>query len=642
MALRVVTVQSAGGDYSSLNAAYVGELGDLTAAGLNRQLEIDCYNVVDTTAADSGAGWTTDATHTVLTVAVDNHHGFFGGVGGAAAYSLDTSGGTALKVRIDFATVRGLSLRSTFAFGAGFAGIGASVRIERSLCITSSPNGVPAAQFNGDGTHAENCLFVPNNGAAFSSLATGTVTLSNCTGYNGGLQNNGGGVVAAINCAAAGTQVGGFLPGTWTGSSNCASTDGTSPSSGSGHRINQTISLFDPANGDYRVRYSDAGVKGYGTDLSADPTYPFSVDIANTTRTVPWDIGAFVAIATPIKDVYLRTVPSDTNTNDVRLYPFTADAAPAVSIAIGTSAETSADAILAERISAAVTTTAEQSSAETLTERYTLAITTAAEESSAATMAERVSAAITTANEQASAATLTERYSAAITTANEQSSASSLAERVSAAITTANEQSSAATLVERITASVATASEQSSDATLVERLSLAVASANEAFSDAVESEAEPGTVASSTEAYSDASMAVRISLAVESSAEASSGATLELPVETLEGFGGGRHVDNYFGPPQKLRVRVASGVEASSDAVMGVRPRIGMAVASTVQAGSQAILRERIGAKIQTETFALTSNSVLDIKDGDDEEIMQLYSAYQELMDDPAYELIGV
>src|SRR4051812_38070458 len=104
MALRVVTVKSASGDYSSLNAAFVGEVGDLVS--LNRQLEIDCYNFVDATAADTGAGWTTDATHAVLITAVDNHNGFVGGIGGAACYVLNND----CTVRAPWTVVSGLCL----------------------------------------------------------------------------------------------------------------------------------------------------------------------------------------------------------------------------------------------------------------------------------------------------------------------------------------------------------------------------------------------------------------------------------------------------------------------------------------------------------------------------------------------------
>jgi hypothetical protein len=299
MTARLVTVKSSGGDYTTLNAAFVGEVGDLTAAGLNRQLEIDCYNFVDSTAAASGAAWTTDASHTVLITAVDNHGGLYGGSGGTGAYSNSRH----IDPAIGFATLRGLSVGQSDTDHAFFIS-GANTRVERCIAQTAAASTTGFAPFSG-GTncHLENCLVVGDGvhpQVAFSLLAaTGTTTLYNCASVNAltAFHPGGANTVAAINCLASGVSGNGFGTGTWTGSGTCASSDGTSPSSGAGHRINQTFTFVNVSGGDYHLAAADRGARGFGTDLTADSSFPLAVDIDNVARPAGlWDIGADQAV----------------------------------------------------------------------------------------------------------------------------------------------------------------------------------------------------------------------------------------------------------------------------------------------------------------------------------------------------------
>lgn len=71
-----------------------------------------------------------------------------------------------------------------------------------------------------------------------------------------------------------------------------ASSDATA--GGSNSRINQTFTFVDEDNLNYQLASSDAGAKGFGTNLSAEG---FSDDINRNTRTDPWDIGAVIAQA---------------------------------------------------------------------------------------------------------------------------------------------------------------------------------------------------------------------------------------------------------------------------------------------------------------------------------------------------------
>ena len=75
---------------------------------------------------------------------------------------------------------------------------------------------------------------------------------------------------------------------------NVASADATATlGTGSNNRINQTFSFVDAAMKDFHLAATDTGALTYGTDLSADPNYPFSTDIDGEARPhgASWDIG---------------------------------------------------------------------------------------------------------------------------------------------------------------------------------------------------------------------------------------------------------------------------------------------------------------------------------------------------------------
>lgn len=103
----------------------------------------------------------------------------------------------------------------------------------------------------------------------------GVVYLKNCLGYRQG-------------------GVGACFAGTFNSASYCAADDDTADNVvGDGHRINQTFTFVDAANGDYSLTASDAGARDYGVDLSSDLSLAFSDDAKGSTRSGTWDIGAF-------------------------------------------------------------------------------------------------------------------------------------------------------------------------------------------------------------------------------------------------------------------------------------------------------------------------------------------------------------
>lgn len=102
------------------------------------------------------------------------------------------------------------------------------------------------------------------------------------------------------------------------------------------------------------------------------------------------------------------------------------------------------------------------------------------------------------------------------------------------------------------------------------------------------------------------SPAAGVSLAITTSAEASSNAvfSIEGTAELPQGRGG-QFSDRFQSYPQKLTVRITSGVEVSSAAVMGVRmpavviPSVSLKIRSRINAPrSQGTFRERLGLAV--------------------------------------------
>ena len=114
-------------------------------------------------------------------------------------------------------------------------------------------------------------------------------------------------------------------------------------------------------------------------------------------------------------------------------------------------------------------------------------------------------------------------------------------------------------------------------------------------------------VGSSSEASSAATLVERIATAVTSSSEDFTGATVTIPASTSNGgagawtFGGRRRA-----LPKYLTHLgdIDSSSESSSAAVMGVRPRIGMAVTSDAASGSAAALAERLSMRAASGSSA--------------------------------------
>ena len=136
------------------------------------------------------------------------------------------------------------------------------------------------------GSIAVNCLALRGENSFGFQGNAGTTYYYNCNAIdnqNDGFQEGGGDVEVCKNCLATGNTTDDFeQSGTYTGSVGNASGDATAP--GTGPRINQTFTFIDAANDDYHLDDTDAGAKGFGSDLSADGTFAFDDDVDGELR----------------------------------------------------------------------------------------------------------------------------------------------------------------------------------------------------------------------------------------------------------------------------------------------------------------------------------------------------------------------
>jgi hypothetical protein len=68
------------------------------------------------------------------------------------------------------------------------------------------------------------------------------------------------------------------------------SEDGTA--TGTGSRVNQTVTYANEGGLDFRLSSSDTSALGFGLDLSGDVLYPLVLDVSRATRATPFNIGA--------------------------------------------------------------------------------------------------------------------------------------------------------------------------------------------------------------------------------------------------------------------------------------------------------------------------------------------------------------
>ena len=305
-------VRASGGDYTTLAAWESAQQRDLVAADEIARAAVGAFNDLSTTV--SIAGWTADASRHII-VEAENTAARAKLPWDATAYVLQmTNAGSCISVFDGRPRLIGLQLE-VLAYGFNFAqyGVSSADYFEAHECVVryvgNASNNGNAWGFNNayGGYRARNCVVMNFDGTgggtnrtAFQNSAnTGGRSLDNCMAINCqigfcGLEDYS--PVVARNCLTDDRGLSGAVgfAGTYTtGTEYNASDDATAP--GTNSRTGQTFTFVDAEGGNYRLASGDVGAKGFGTNLSADPTYPFSIDFDGLTRTVPWDIGALIA-----------------------------------------------------------------------------------------------------------------------------------------------------------------------------------------------------------------------------------------------------------------------------------------------------------------------------------------------------------
>jgi hypothetical protein len=311
----VVTVGPTGRDYTSLIAAEAGEQRDLVA--LNEVAEIVCYGFVDQPGV-SFSGWTADATrHIIVRAAAGAEAGMPWRTTGAYTLSgMPVTGGNSINVSDGRPRFIGLQIRvDAFSFDFTQHGISGADYFEVENChiryVGHPTNNGQAYGINNafGGYRAVNTIvadFDSTGGGtgriAFhnASLTTGRV-IYNCTAINCliGVQGSADFSTATVKNTLVDSRglsgaVGFQDLGSGFGASSDYNATDLTGAPGANSRNSQNFTFVDAAGGDYRLTLDDLGARRFGTDLSADPTYPFNNDFQNRVRHASsWDIGAF-------------------------------------------------------------------------------------------------------------------------------------------------------------------------------------------------------------------------------------------------------------------------------------------------------------------------------------------------------------
>lgn len=320
----VDTAVAASGDGSSWTAAYKTLAAALTALAQNlvtagNSLVIHCRasaGGADTTAPSFSATWVTDATHylTIQVDAADRHAGIWD----TTKYRLQ--GGFYPVFSAIPAYTRFIGLQALCTADDVNTSIWrntnriAGVQITSCISRWSNKNYTYGSQImadvgvdmGGDPWVIRNCVYYGGVGTHGRSGSMGVYAVNSYTVVEGctligGATNDATGI--GVSDGYSRVRATDVLCKGWAsfGNPNAAGTDynagDTASVPGVHSRSTQTFSFVDAANDKYQLASTDTGAKGFGTDLSADASWPFSDDVSGAARTTPWDIGAFKAAA---------------------------------------------------------------------------------------------------------------------------------------------------------------------------------------------------------------------------------------------------------------------------------------------------------------------------------------------------------
>jgi hypothetical protein len=195
--------------------------------------------------------------------------------GGRRAISVGNVAGTAKFLTMDRCRVRVTSSGTgTDIIGVQYQNAGGRLRLVNTISELS-------------GTNTANVTAV-----SVRTDVASTSVLYNCTVYGAGVGvSYSGTALKAINTLTSACTDGWSSTTYRTGTDyNASSVASDAP--GANSRNAQTFTFENAGSGDYRLAAGDAGARTFGANLSADGDYAFSIDMASTARSAPWDIGA--------------------------------------------------------------------------------------------------------------------------------------------------------------------------------------------------------------------------------------------------------------------------------------------------------------------------------------------------------------
>jgi hypothetical protein len=298
--LRTVTVKPSGGDYATLAAAISGEAANLVS--LDRQLDIECYSMTDTTAVNV-TGFTTDATRyiRIFTPSAERHDGKLN----TGKYLLKTTAAftTTLTISEEYVRIEGLQI---WAANTGtdesrplVVSVGATSDVRVESCIIRNDTTGSSGTSNLNTYHVSGVLTVRNSvlyGGTIGVNCNGTTTtIQNCTitKMSAHAINRSAGTATVTNTYASGTTD--AYTGTMT-RTTCAHDTATVFAGSTASIAHDTTNFTNVTGGseDYHlVSGASATLKTGGTDLSGT----FTTDIDGQTRSVPFSIGADQIVA---------------------------------------------------------------------------------------------------------------------------------------------------------------------------------------------------------------------------------------------------------------------------------------------------------------------------------------------------------
>ncbi|MEI8012034.1 MAG: dockerin type I domain-containing protein [Candidatus Omnitrophota bacterium] len=280
--------------------------GDLVAADRIAVAQIDGAWSLPDTKYVAISGWKTDPAHyiKVITTLAARHKGIPG-----SGYQLNISATPSYVFFSDAAYIKviGLEVYSSnpavtasamyFRPADTTAGVG---NVEISHCLvhgngTNTSAGISFYAFSGVSRIFNNLVYdvgYPGYSPAIGPGSGSAYVYNNTIGstINGfGIRSDTPAVVKNNLVLSSGT----CFYGVFSGGSDYNVCQGASSSGGPHDKINQTVTLMDPAARDYRLSSADTVALGAGVNLSYDFNLSFTDDLLSWTRYGKWDIGAF-------------------------------------------------------------------------------------------------------------------------------------------------------------------------------------------------------------------------------------------------------------------------------------------------------------------------------------------------------------